>query len=246
MKPGNWWRAQNNCVDNAKLIRLGDRAFRSWFNLMCLASEGGGVLPDIGTVAIKLRMTESRAAAALAELVNAKLFDRREDGRFEPHEWGQWQFLSDATGAERVQRYRDRRKALGMKPNTDYSIFYASLAARDGAVCVYCVETKKRLVVDHMTPIIAGGTDDIDNLCLACKTCNSGKAGRTPEQAFMTIRVTSAAEALARYRERVTVNSERQTSETDNLTTTVRVERGLFRRDYEGTPEFQKSLRRLS
>lgn len=245
MKPGNWWRAQNGCVDSPKLLLLNDRAFRNWFNLMCVASANNGVLPDLKHVAVKLRLSPSRAAAALTELVTAGLFDLREDGAYEPHEWDQWQFKSDATGAERVQRYRDRRKALGLAPNTDYSIFYGSLVTRDGEACVYCVETQKRLVVDHMTPIIAGGTDDIDNLCLACKTCNSSKSGRSPEQARMVIRVTTAADALERYRSRVTVNSEHQTTETENISTTVRVERGLVRKEYEGSPSFKSRLRRM-
>jgi hypothetical protein len=69
VKPGRWWRAQNACVDNPKLIKLNDRAHRNWFNLSCVANEHGGVLPDIGTVAIKLRISEARAAAAITELV---------------------------------------------------------------------------------------------------------------------------------------------------------------------------------
>jgi hypothetical protein len=80
VKPGPWWRAQNSCVDHAKLIKLSDKAHRNWFNLVCVASAHAGVLPDIATIAIKLRMTEARCAAAIAELVAARLFDQREDG----------------------------------------------------------------------------------------------------------------------------------------------------------------------
>lgn len=206
---------------------LSDKAHRNWFNLTCLASGNEGVLPDIKIVAVKLRLTPSRAALALAELVGARLFDQREDGEYVPHEWEVWQFKSDTTGAERVQRYRERRRQLGLNPTSDYSMFYGSLVTRDGEACIYCCETQKRLVVDHMTPIISGGTDDIDNLALACKKCNSGKGGRTPEQARMTIRIVSASAALARYRSRVTVNSEHQTTENRIRTTTVSVERGL-------------------
>lgn len=113
MKPGRWWRAQNACVDNAKLIKLNDRAHRNWFNLNCVANEHGGVLPDIGTIAIKLRVSEARAAAAIAELVACKLFDQREDGSFVPHDWDQWQYksdLADSTNAERQKRMRARRR----------------------------------------------------------------------------------------------------------------------------------------
>lgn len=119
MKPGNWWRAQNNCVDSAKLILLGDKAFRNWFNLNCVANAHGGVLPDIKTVAVKLRVSEGKAAAAIAELVSKRLFDRREDGKFAPHDWNEWQFktdVADATNAERQKNFRARqreeRKAL--------------------------------------------------------------------------------------------------------------------------------------
>jgi hypothetical protein len=39
--------------------------------------------------------------------------------------------------------------------------------------------------VDHVDPICAGGTSDPTNLVAACKSCNSRKGGRTPEQAGM-------------------------------------------------------------
>jgi hypothetical protein len=113
VKPGRWWRAQNSCVDNAKLIKLNDRAHRNWFNLNCVANEHGGVLPDIGTIAIKLRVSEARAAAAITELVAARLFDRRDDGAIVPHDWNQWQYRTDEvdpTNAERQKRMRAKRR----------------------------------------------------------------------------------------------------------------------------------------
>lgn len=119
MKPGRWWRAQNSCVDNAKLILLSDKAHRNWFNLNCVANEHGGVLPPLSVVAVKLRVSEARAAAAITELVSKKLFDQLEDGSFVPHDWNQWQYKTDeadATNAERQKNFRARqreeRKAL--------------------------------------------------------------------------------------------------------------------------------------
>jgi hypothetical protein len=113
VKPGRWWRAQNSCVDSAKLIKLNDKAHRNWFNLNCVANEHGGVLPDLETIAIKLRITEPRAAAAIAELVAKKLFDQREDGSFVPHDWNQWQYKTDEadpTNAERQKNFRKRQR----------------------------------------------------------------------------------------------------------------------------------------
>ena len=110
MKPGPGWRAQNSCVDHAKLIKLSDKAHRNWFNLVCVASAHGGVLPDIGTISIKLRMSEARCAAAIAELVTARLFDQREDGSFVPHDWSEFQFKSDATDPTNARRQVEHRK----------------------------------------------------------------------------------------------------------------------------------------
>lgn len=114
MKPGPWWRAQNSCVDSAKLIKLSDKAHRNWFNLNCVANSHGGVLPDLETVAIKLRISEARAAAAIAEMVAMKLFDQLEDGSFVPHDYEEWQFKTDTTdptNADRQKRFRKKHAA---------------------------------------------------------------------------------------------------------------------------------------
>ena len=80
-----------------------------------------------------------------------------------------------------------------MKASTDYDAEF--VLDRDGHTCVYCGGVSN-LCVDHMLPVIMGGTDDENNLACACKQCNSGKAGRTPEGAGYTI---ISAEASGRY-----------------------------------------------
>lgn len=86
---------------------------------------------------------------------------------------------SDSKGAERMRRYRDRRVANGMSPKFDGYLYADRLRERDGDLCVYCQEAEGD-TVDHITPISRGGTDDFDNLALACNACNGGKAGREP------------------------------------------------------------------
>jgi 5-methylcytosine-specific restriction endonuclease McrA len=165
---------------------------------MCVASAYDGVLPEANVVAVKLRMPPAKVRAVVAELQAAGLIDDI-GGVLQPHNWNGRQYKSDSSG-DRVKRYRDRRRAAGLPALADYTKFRADITERDGERCVYCDATTS-LVVDHMVPIALGGTDAIDNLALACKPCNSGKAGRTPELASMSIRVTSAAVALARYRD---------------------------------------------
>ncbi len=117
-----WWRAYDEAVDDPKLILLSDKAHRAWFNLMCIASLHDGILPDIKITAVKLRLTPQRAAAVLTELVHAGLIDRRDDGAFEPHNWSGRQYRSDVTdptAAERMQRYRERKRNGGRNDRND-------------------------------------------------------------------------------------------------------------------------------
>jgi len=150
MKPGRWWRAQNSCVDNAKLIKLSNKEHRNWFNLNCVANEYGGVLPDFDTISVKLRMTKRRAYAAVAELVAKNLFDQREDGSFVPHDWNQWQYQTDKTdqtNAERQRNFRRRQReeiatlralrngvttVMAKRPDTDKKITTTSLSVERG------------------------------------------------------------------------------------------------------------------
>lgn len=63
------------------------------------------------------------------------------------------------------------------------------LAKRDGWLCGYCDTplgwghpSVTPPTVDHVVPRAQGGADTMDNLVLACGSCNSAKAARTPEQ----------------------------------------------------------------
>ena len=46
--------------------------------------------------------------------------------------------------------------------------------------CAYCGATADSR--DHVVPLSRGGTDNIDNIVPACRSCNSGKRDKTPEE----------------------------------------------------------------
>lgn len=56
---------------------------------------------------------------------------------------------------------------------------------RDRAVnrCEYCLSHQDyimgRLQIDHIQPIVKGGTDELNNLCLACELCDRSKWKQT-------------------------------------------------------------------
>lgn len=106
---GRWFRFYDSVVDDPKVQRLSDAAFRAWVNLMCVASKNGGYIsPDFGDIAFALRTTEAKARALLQTLLAAELLEEIADG-FQPHNWGGRQYASDSA-AERQKRYREKNK----------------------------------------------------------------------------------------------------------------------------------------
>lgn len=64
-----------------------------------------------------------------------------------------------------------------------------TLFSRDGYLCLYCGNHFHGggLSRDHVTPLSQNGIDSWNNVVAACTRCNNHKAGRTPEQAGMTL-----------------------------------------------------------
>ncbi len=51
-----------------------------------------------------------------------------------------------------------------------------------GSACVYCGREGGFLEIEHIVPVVRGGTDDITNLTLACRACNSKKRTKTASE----------------------------------------------------------------
>jgi hypothetical protein len=63
-----------------------------------------------------------------------------------------------------------RRRAMSVKRRFE-------VLRRDGFRCVYCGRqaSEAELHVDHVVPVIDGGSDELHNLVAACVDCNLGK-----------------------------------------------------------------------
>lgn len=74
-------------------------------------------------------------------------------------------------------------------PSTKAHFNRKSLYRRDRNTCQYCGEKKTSddLSLDHVLPRCQGGMTNWENIVVACKDCNSKKAGRTPKQAGMKL-----------------------------------------------------------
>lgn len=67
-----------------------------------------------------------------------------------------------------------------MKRKTISKRIRFSIFARDGFSCKYCgrQSDEVKLVIDHITPVAKGGTNDETNLITSCEPCNQGKAAK--------------------------------------------------------------------
>lgn len=80
--------------------------------------------------------------------------------------------------AERIAKAeREREWRILEKLRIQASKLLPELAERDGRSCKHCGTTEK-LTVDHIVPRSRGGTNDINNLQILCRACNSRKGAR--------------------------------------------------------------------
>ncbi len=60
---------------------------------------------------------------------------------------------------------------------------------RDGNLCMYCGKELPDFMLtrDHVKPVSRGGRDRWSNVVTACRTCNTRKGDRQPEEAHMPL-----------------------------------------------------------
>lgn len=107
-----WFRMYDDLLDDPKVQRLDPVLFKTWVNLLCLASRNGGELPRIDDIAFALRVTADVAESRMLDLVEKGLIDQGE--KVTPHNWDRRQFLSDSS-TERSRKSRATVKATGVQ-----------------------------------------------------------------------------------------------------------------------------------
>ncbi|MEX2080432.1 MAG: HNH endonuclease [Dehalococcoidia bacterium] len=92
-----------------------------------------------------------------------------------------------------------RLVALIRRPRPKVRLSRKEVFSRDGWHCVYCGKQTRDLTLDHVLPRHRGGPHTWENLVSACKVCNHKKAGRTPQEARMTLLREPAAPRVSIY-----------------------------------------------
>lgn len=135
----------------------------------------------------------------------------------------------------------------GMSKKVRFEVF-----KRDGFVCQYCGAHPPEAVlhVDHIDPVAAGGSSDIDNLVTACDSCNLGKGARlltaVPEAlSVKSARVAETEDQLRGYQEIMRERSARLEEEAWEVAENLypgAIERGFSGKDLLSIKQFIKRL----
>lgn len=56
---------------------------------------------------------------------------------------------------------------------------------RDGFTCAYCGASAHKMTMDHIVPKSRGGPSSFENCVACCRSCNTLKGSRTPNEAHM-------------------------------------------------------------
>lgn len=114
----DWFRMYADVANDPKVQLLPSDLFRTWINLLCIASAGsdrGIIRYDLQDLSYRLHLTTNGASQAIEELVNAGLLEWMEPGeRLVPHNWEQRQPASDDS-TPRTARYRNGEGAVTQK-----------------------------------------------------------------------------------------------------------------------------------
>ena len=60
-------------------------------------------------------------------------------------------------------------------PERDWLPLCGEVYRRDGYVCQYCGDEEGPFAIDHVHPLSRGGSNELSNLVVACRVCNSSK-----------------------------------------------------------------------
>lgn len=133
----DWMKLHHDILDDPKMGRLPDRAWRRCLELFLLASsdtgERDGTLPTTADIAWQLRIPEPELSEDLILLEGEGILFQQEDGHWFIVNFAKRQARTDP--AERKRRYLERQKKLGG------SSFYSSLPKTAGVYLLRCTAT---------------------------------------------------------------------------------------------------------
>jgi len=117
-----WFRFHADALNNPKVQRLHPEVFRAWVNILCIACEHNGAIPNVTDLAFLLRLDEGTTQHAVDTLVSARLIEESGDG-YTPHDWDEHQYRKASDDPARVKERVSRSRALRNAIHGDTNAF---------------------------------------------------------------------------------------------------------------------------
>lgn len=112
-----WFRIYDEILDDPKVQLLSPELFKTWINVLAIASKNGGKLPSVRDMAFSLRLSVDDIQSRIDDLIMAGLIDILPGKKLEPHNWSKRQWKSDDS-ADRVRKHR-AKKSQGSEANKE-------------------------------------------------------------------------------------------------------------------------------
>src|SRR5262245_43071857 len=115
----DWFRMYHATLDNPKVQQLASELFKTWINLLCLASQTNGrkgTLPPERAIAFRLRLSLETVQEQIAVLIDIGLIDRANATTIAMHDWNDFQYISDSSTG-RVHRHRAMKRFSNSQGN---------------------------------------------------------------------------------------------------------------------------------
>lgn len=152
---------------------LSDRSTSGVYRLAMLAMAECGGNATASSVQRWVNCDEASAHSLLDEMVQTGLLDEEyDDEEGCVRYFSGWLYrLTYGASLSRQERSRYIPKAVRI-----------AVFERDQDTCQYCGITGVEMHIDHVQPFSRGGSNDIENLKLACAPCNISKRDKTLEE----------------------------------------------------------------
>jgi hypothetical protein len=154
-----WIKLHKGLLDNLDFANLSPLAGKCLPLVWLIASEHNGAVPDVAVVAFRLRVSVETAQSVLSDLMDHGFICGSVDCAA----------VAPALPKSNPSRY------IPDKVRT-------AVMARDNGRCVWC-GSPDDIEFDHIIPVSRGGSPEIDNIQLLCRSCNRKKRTKVAEQA---------------------------------------------------------------
>ncbi len=181
-----WLRIDDGIITHPKICQVGPEAAWLWITSLCYCRKylTDGVFPAGVMNLSGLRGKAQKTAAK--RLVDVGLWHEIDEKQsYVVHDFLEWN--PSRADVESSQEWDRRRKDL----YADKSLVI-QIRKRDGDNCRYCGQVVRWSdrrgpgggQFDHVIP---RGPNTLENIVVACRSCNASKGGRTPEEAGMPL-----------------------------------------------------------